>query len=102
MQSGWLRQFFHQQDGRCEHADEKEAPAVDGTGTDDVTRRDFVKTGFAAGMAAGMAAGAVVAQTSPAQAQAPTNPMGKQWWPSPWGPEDERGATNRQTPAKAM
>jgi hypothetical protein len=101
MQSGWLQQFFHQHDEQCAHGTERGAPAVDGAGTDDVTRRDFVKTGFVAGVAAGMA-GAVVAQTSPAQAQAPANPMGRQWWPSPWGPNDERGATNRQTPAKAM
>jgi kynurenine formamidase len=25
-------------------------------------------------------------------------PIGSQWWPSPWGPKDERGAANRITP----
>ena len=25
-------------------------------------------------------------------------PIGPEWWPSEWGPEDERGATNRITP----
>lgn len=24
------------------------------------------------------------------------------WWPSEWGPEDERGAANRLTPAKIL
>jgi hypothetical protein len=28
--------------------------------------------------------------------------MGRDWWPSPWGPADEKGAYNRQTSAKAM
>jgi hypothetical protein len=40
----------------------------------------------------------VVAQSGTAEAQA--NPMGRDWWPSPWGPNDERGANNRITPAK--
>ena len=101
MQSGWLRQFFHQHDAQCGHGVEAEDATAEGKATDDVSRRDFVKTGFAAGVAAGMAAGTVVAQTSPAQAQ-PVNPMGRNWWPSRWGPNDEKGAYNRQTPAKAM
>ena len=24
------------------------------------------------------------------------------WWPSPWGAQDQRGANNRMTPAKAL
>jgi Putative cyclase len=104
MQSGWLQQFFHQHhDGQCQHGVSADAPDAEGKPDEDVSRRDFVKTGFVAGVAAGMAAGAVVAQTTTAQAQtAPANPRGRQWWPSEWGPNDERGATNRQTPAKAM
>jgi Putative cyclase len=98
MQSGWLRQYFHQHDAQCGHG---VAADADVKATDDVSRRDFVKTGVVAGVAAGLAAGAVVAQTTPAQAQA-ANPMGRQWWPSPWGPNDEKGAYNRQTPAKVM
>jgi len=31
-----------------------------------------------------------------------TNPISGQWWPSPWGPNDERGANNRITPAKVL
>ena len=27
-------------------------------------------------------------------------PVGQRWWPSEWGPEDQRGALNRITPAK--
>ena len=29
-------------------------------------------------------------------------PSGFNWWPSEWGPEDERGAANRITPAKVL
>ena len=100
MQSGWLRQFFHQHDAQCGHGVVAD-PTAEVKAEDDVSRRDFVKTGFAAGVAAGMAAGTVVAQTSPAAAQ-PANPMGRDWWPSRWGAADEKGAYNRQTPAKAM
>jgi kynurenine formamidase len=34
-----------------------------------------------------------------AAAQTPT---GSEWWPSEWGPEDQRGAANRITPAKVL
>lgn len=34
-----------------------------------------------------------------AVAQAPT---GAKWWPSEWGPDDQRGALNRITPAKVL
>jgi kynurenine formamidase len=91
MQPEWLRRYFHQHDDQCEHQVE------DGG----VSRRDFVRTGFVAGMAAGMAAGSVAATPGQAEAQA-ANPMGKDWWPSPWGPNDERGANNRITPAKVL
>jgi kynurenine formamidase len=101
MQSGWLQQFFHQHDAQCGHGVETDATA-EVKDAEDVSRRDFVKTGFVAGVAAGVAAGAVVAQTRTAQAQTPANPMGRDWWPSPWGAADEKGAYNRQTPAKTM
>ena len=29
-------------------------------------------------------------------------PVGPAWWPSEWGPDDERGALNRITPAKVL
>src|SRR5262245_86430 len=29
-------------------------------------------------------------------------PIGPKWWPSEWGPDDQRGATNRLTPAKVL
>ena len=32
----------------------------------------------------------------------PTNPLATQWWPSPWGAQDQRGANNRMTPAKVL
>lgn len=37
--------------------------------------------------------------TGPAVAQTPAGPT---WWPSEWGPDDERGAANRLTPAKVL
>ncbi len=36
---------------------------------------------------------------SPAHAQTPT---GSRWWPSEWGPDDQRGAANRLTPDKVI
>jgi len=29
-------------------------------------------------------------------------PIGKPWWPSQWGPDDQRGAANRLTPEKVL
>ncbi|MBM3833212.1 MAG: hypothetical protein FJ403_08050 [Verrucomicrobia bacterium] len=29
-------------------------------------------------------------------------PIGPKWWPSEWGPNDQRGAANRLTPAKVI
>jgi kynurenine formamidase len=37
--------------------------------------------------------------TATAAAQTPAGP---EWWPSEWGPDDERGAANRITPAKVL
>jgi kynurenine formamidase len=39
------------------------------------------------------------ALTAIASAQTPAGPA---WWPSEWGPDDERGAANRVTPAKVL
>ncbi len=36
---------------------------------------------------------------SPTHAQTPT---GSRWWPSEWGPDDQRGAANRLTPDKVI
>jgi hypothetical protein len=52
-------------------------------------------------MSAGMAAGSVAGGVAGAEAQT-ANPLGHQWWPSPWGSQDQRGANNRMTPAKAL
>jgi kynurenine formamidase len=30
------------------------------------------------------------------------SPIGPKWWPSEWGPEDQRGAANRITPEKVL
>ena len=35
-------------------------------------------------------------------AQAQQTPIGSKWWPSEWGPDDQRGAANRLTPAKVL
>lgn len=35
-------------------------------------------------------------------AQAQETPIGPKWWPSEWGPEDQRGAANRLTPQKVL
>src|SRR5262249_46105123 len=32
----------------------------------------------------------------------PDTPIGPRWWPSEWGPNDERGAANRMTPARTV
>ena len=29
-------------------------------------------------------------------------PIGSRWWPSEWGPDDQRGAANRITPEKVI
>lgn len=84
MQPGWLNQHFHQQI--------------------DVSRREFVKSGFVTGMAAGMAAGGVAGSAEDAEAQTQTfnNPLAGRWWPSPFGAQDVRGANNRITPQKVL
>ena len=96
MQPGWLNRFYHQHtDGQCDHGDE----ITDG----DVSRRDFVKSGFVAGVAAGMTVAQTTGGTTPAAAQPATpNPLSNQWWPSPWGQNDEQGAGRRITPAKVL
>lgn len=99
MQPGWLKEYFKpQDDGVGEHAvdDRGEAPRCG-----DVSRRDFVTSGFVAGVAAGMAAGSVAGEVATAEAQT-ANPLATRWWPGPWGAQDQRGANNRMTPAKVM
>lgn len=97
MQPGWLKEHYHPPvGGEGGHEGEGAESAADR-----VSRRDFVKTGLVAGVAAGAAA-ATVAQ-APGRAQAQTaNPLSNRWWPSPWGPQDQRGANNRMTPAKVL
>jgi kynurenine formamidase len=34
--------------------------------------------------------------------EAPETPIGPTWWPSEWGPDDQRGAANRLTPQKVQ
>src|SRR6267378_3255891 len=61
MQPGWLKQYFHQ------HVDPQHV---------DVSRRDFVKSGFVAGVAAGVAAGAA-GSAEQAEAQTYIYPLGR-------------------------
>ena len=46
-----------------------------------------------------VAIGLTLGLAGTASAQTPAGPV---WWPSEWGPEDERGAANRITPAKIL
>lgn len=105
MQSEWLRQYFsHTHHDHCQHHPEAETPATEQTSEEasGVSRRNFVKTGLIAGMAAGAVASGAAGGAAPAQAQEARNVMGDKWWPSPWGPDDEVGASHRITPAKVL
>ena len=102
MQSEWLRRYFTQHHDDCQHEGGQDDVAADDEQHDGgVSRRNFVKSGFAAGMAAGMAASGVAGSSGEAEAQEAENVLGK-WWPSEWGPDDEVGASNRITPAKVL
>ena len=91
MQSGWLRQYFTPQHNEpCQHTVDLDTPETTSP-EDGVSRRDFVKGGLVAGMASGIAASGATGGVRQAEAQA-ENPMGKEWWPSPWGANDEIGA----------
>ncbi|NOT55290.1 MAG: hypothetical protein HOP18_11840, partial [Deltaproteobacteria bacterium] len=46
--------------------------------------------------------GMSIALTLVSTAVAQDTPMGAKWWPSEWGPEDQRGAANRITPQKIL
>jgi len=95
MQPGWLEKHFGHDDSTHEvSAPQASAPTGNSAGAPPFSRRDFVKSSMVAGVAAGMAAAA-----APAEAQM-RNPISNLWWPSPWGPQDQRGAHNRITPAK--
>ncbi|BBK32864.1 kynurenine formamidase [Stella humosa] len=64
-------------------------------------RRDFLKTAGlagAAGLAVGKFAAAPIA-TAQAQTPAATTPP---WWPSRWGADDEKGASNWMTPQNVL
>jgi kynurenine formamidase len=98
MQPDWLKQHFAAQTTtESEALTKPEQPSG-------VNRRDFVHGSMLAGVTAGAAAGGLIAQHHAAHAQPvpAANPFGKDWWPSPWGPTDERGAANRMTPAKVI
>jgi kynurenine formamidase len=100
MQSGWL----HQNASRSsESQDTETSPEAVVEDRDGVSRRGFLQGGVVAGVAVGAAAaGTLAMQHQQAHAQPAANPFGRNWWPSPWGPNDEAGAANRNTPAKVL
>jgi kynurenine formamidase len=73
-------------------------------------RRDVLRAlglglfGLAAGAAPSAAeAASGIGYVTSAQAQATgDSPIGPQWWPSRWGPEDQAGASNWITPEKIL
>ena len=98
MQPDWLKQQLTAQTASERQAQtEPEQPSG-------LNRRDFLNGSRIACATAGMAAGGLIAQHHAAHAQlAPAaNPFGKDWWPSPWGAADERGAANYITPTKVL
>ena len=102
MQPAWLQYYFtHQHNDQCTHHTDTDGEQS-ATPEEGVSRRDFVKSSFAAGMAAGIAAGGMAGGPPAAEAQDAKNILGDKWWPSPWGAEDEVGASNRITPAKVL
>jgi kynurenine formamidase len=69
------------------------------------SRREFL--GAAGASAAGLAtlhaqSHLVVAQAQQPSAGAKETPIGPRWWPSPWGADDEKGASNRITPQRVL
>jgi kynurenine formamidase len=98
MQPDWLKQQFAAQTTPAREVPPETEQSAG------VNRRDFLHSGMLAGVGAGLAAGELVVQHRAAHAQtAPAaNPFGNEWWPSPWGPTDERGAANRITPTKVI
>ena len=75
-------------------------------------RRAFLKTAGAVGAAGATLAAPLagpmhgkysLAPISAAQAQPALPKLSEQkWWPSKWGPEDEKGASNHMTPQKVL
>src|SRR5687767_4924084 len=100
MQPDWLKQQFAAQPQPVSDAPTEQKQ------TSGVNRRDFLHGGMLAGISTGLVATTLVAQHHAAHAQPVSpqaaNPFGKEWWPSPWGPTDERGAANRITPGKVL
>ena len=53
-------------------------------------------------IAIGLIVGMLLIATAATAAAQATTPIGPQWWPSPWGPGDEAGASNLMTPEKVL
>ena len=90
--------------------DREHHPRVSDTGSDgEADRRDVLKAlglglfGLAAAAPGAAQASAGIGYLAPAQAQGTdASPIGAQWWPSRWGPEDQAGASNWITPEKIL
>jgi kynurenine formamidase len=104
MQPEWLREEAERRKA-AEPTEQARPASEDASHGDAVSRRGFMQGGFVAGVAAGVTAASLAATHQDAHAQAPApaaNPFGRNWWPSPFGPGDEVGASQRVTPAKVM
>ena len=103
MQPGWLTEAFDGKDPAENEAAERAPEAAAAEEATGVSRRGFLQGGVVAGVTAGMVAGGMLAAShQQAHAQAAANPFGRNWWPSPFGPTDEVGASQRVTPAKVL
>lgn len=49
-----------------------------------------------------LAVAATLTTMGSAEPRSGDTPIGKRWWPSPWGADDQRGAANRITPTKVV
>lgn len=69
-----------------------------------IMKRSHISAGWQTLLAGTVLGAAIVGLASWVSGQpksADKNPIGEKFWPSEWGPEDQRGAANRLTPQKA-
>lgn len=71
-------------------------------GPESPQRRDFMRTAALGAAAAGMAGAAGSPAAAQTVAASGETPIGPEWWPSRWGPEDQAGASNMMTPENTL